>query len=140
MSYLVQCSTQRSADRAEARRQKVALAEARYAQRVGVIDRFLACAQDAERVAFDRHVGGADGPDWQRMAAAAMDSLYVAEKMTRVLCSNELHEAAHSFTNTIRKAIYYQVAKFDVDSYLLADRADFLTAARQELERLQAVA
>jgi hypothetical protein len=138
MSYAVQRSTQHSADRAEARRQNITLAEARYAERVDVIGRFLDCAQDAERVAFDRHVGGADGADWHRRAYAGMDHLYVAEKMIRILCSDLLHEAAHAFTNTLREAIGHELDDFDVGSHLSADRANFLSAARLELEQLHA--
>jgi hypothetical protein len=86
ISYVVQHFTQRSADRAEARRQRIARSEARYAERVAIIDRFLVDAQDAERVAYDHHSRGADNADWQRTADAAMDRLYVSEKMVRVLC------------------------------------------------------
>jgi len=138
MSYVVQRSTQRSAERAEARRQNITLAEARYAERVAVIDRFLGCAQDAERVAYDRHQSDANGEEWRRRADAGMDRLYLAEKMVRILCSDELHEAAHSFTNAISEAIYHKPGNFDVSNHLMADRTNFLTAARRELERLHA--
>lgn len=140
MSYAVQRSTQHLAERAEARRQNIALAEARYAERVAVIDRFLGYAQDAERVAYDRHQFGADGDEWRRRADAGMDRLYLAEKMVRILCSDELHEAAHTFTNAISEAIYHERGNFDVSNHLMTDRANFLTAARRELERLHASA
>jgi HAMP domain-containing protein len=138
ISFGIQRLTLRSAERAETLRQNFALAEARYTERVAVIDRFLGCAQDAERVAFDRHQGGVDGVDWRRRADTEMDRLYVAEKMVSILCSDELHDAAHIFIKLISEAIRYELGNFDVSSHLMTARADFLSAARQELERLHA--
>lgn len=136
ITFWIQRFTLRSAERAEVRRQEFTLTEARYVERVAVIDRFLGCAQAAERVAFDRHQRVADGADWRRRADAEMDRLYVAEKMVSILCSDELHDAAHEFINAISEAIRHELGNFDVSSYLTATRADFLSTARQELERL----
>jgi hypothetical protein len=40
----------------------------------------------------------------------------VAEKMVRILCSDELHEAAHKFINAIKEAIWHELGNFDVSS------------------------
>lgn len=139
MSYAIQRVTQRSTERAEASRHRIAQAEARYAERVTIIDRYLAAAQDAERAAFDRHINGAEGHEWQRNADVAMDRLYVVEKMVRILGTDELHEAAHLFTNAVHGALRREVGDLDVAAHLMTDRAQFLDAARNELERLQAI-
>jgi hypothetical protein len=139
LSYAIQRATQRAAERVEAQRQRIAHAEARYAERVAIIDRFLFAVQDAERAAFDRHTAGATGPEWQRNADAAMDRLYVVEKMVRILGTDEFHEVAHVFTNAIQDTLRREPGNFDVATHLMADRTRLLDAARRELERLQAI-
>ncbi|QLQ35591.1 hypothetical protein [Micromonospora robiginosa] len=54
LCYPVQHSTQRQAARTEQRRQALALAESRRAERLALLERFVGVAADAERCAFTR--------------------------------------------------------------------------------------
>jgi len=94
LSYVIQHATQRSAERAEARRLETARAEARRSERMAIMDRLLVNIQDAERVAAERHYGGVVGAEWQARADAVMDRVWVAEKMVHILCTPTMVEAA----------------------------------------------
>lgn len=54
LTALSQRATQRSAQRAEERRLRGASGEARRAEQLQAIKEFIACAQEAERVAYSR--------------------------------------------------------------------------------------
>ncbi|WP_419249545.1 hypothetical protein [Streptomyces griseorubiginosus] len=54
LSYLVQHRTQLSAERAEARRQRTAVSEARRAERLALLERFIEVSAEAERAAYSR--------------------------------------------------------------------------------------
>lgn len=64
LSYLVQHRTQLSAERAEQRRQRISLSEARRAERLALLERFVEVAAEAERSAFSRPSEWDDTHDW----------------------------------------------------------------------------
>jgi hypothetical protein len=139
VSFIAQGLAQRSEERMDTRRRHETLMEARRAERVAIIDRYLVCAQEAERVTFDHHNGGATDDNWLRSAHIAMDRLWVAEKMVRVLCSSILHDATHVFTNALNDAVWREPGDFDAYTFLAPSREDLLEAAARELETLAVV-
>jgi len=136
ITYFLQRHALRSAERADAKRQEYARVEARRTERVTVIDRLLASMQDAERAAAERdHVNTATAEWWTR-AATAMDHVWVAEKMVRILCGPAMHDAAHRFANVLNDSIYGEPIESELWERLAPSRSALLDAARAELEGL----
>ncbi|MER6306894.1 hypothetical protein [Streptomyces sp. NPDC001657] len=73
LTAFTQHAAQRSADRAEERRQSIATTELRRAEQVQAIKDFLACVQDAERAAYTHpEPWGADEDGWLTTAQTVM--------------------------------------------------------------------
>ncbi|WBC15692.1 hypothetical protein O7600_02320 [Micromonospora sp. WMMA1998] len=85
LSYLVQHSTQRTAARAEQRRQELARTESRRAERLALVERFVGVAAEAERWAFTRPDRWSDGEKWPTRTREVMNRFWVAERMVRLL-------------------------------------------------------
>ena len=132
LSFVIQRFTQRAAERSEAVREEARRAETRRTERMAALDKFLVHAQDAERVAMDRHL---DDPQWRSKADATMDRVWVSEKMIRILCSPAMHDAAHAFANELYHAIW-EHRDSEVGDFLAPSREQLLQAARNELEQL----
>ena len=132
LSFVIQRFTQRAAERSEAVREEVRRAETRRTERMAALDKFLVHAQDAERVAMDRHL---DDAQWRSKADATMDRVWVSEKMIRILCSPAMHDAAHAFANELYHAIWKH-HESEVGDVLAPSREKLLQAARNELEQL----
>ncbi len=76
LTAFTQHAAQRSADRAEERRQSIATTELRRAEQVQAIKDFLACVQDAERAAYTGpEPWGADEDGWMTTAQTVMTKL-----------------------------------------------------------------
>ncbi|MDP9795148.1 hypothetical protein J2S43_003660 [Catenuloplanes nepalensis] len=136
LSYLVQHSTQRMSVRAEQRRQETERAEARRAERLTHLERFIAVAAEAERAAFERPGDWSAGDPWPTAAQDTMHRLWVAERMLQVLYPAEVHTAARVYFVRLNRAVWDGVASLD-DLYAELDdlRGTFLTTARSILER-----
>jgi hypothetical protein len=65
VSFVIQRFTQRAAERSEVVGEEVRRAETRRKERMVALDKFLVHAQDAERVAMDRHL---DDAQWRSKA------------------------------------------------------------------------
>jgi hypothetical protein len=133
LAYVAQRVALRSAEQSDTRRQAVTRAEARRAERMTIVDRLLAGAQDVERIAAERHYAGVSGTEWRAKADAAMDRLWVAEKMVRILCSLEMHDAAHEFVTALKDALDRPPEDFDLWGHLAPTWTALLDAARVEL-------
>ncbi|MEU8213177.1 hypothetical protein AB0B85_28715 [Micromonospora sp. NPDC049044] len=113
LSYLVQYSTQRMSARIEQSKQNVARAEARRAERLAHLERFIAVAAEAERIAFDRPVDWASGEPWPTAAQEVMHRLWIAERMLQVLYSVDVYTAARVYFERLNRAVWDGVPNLD---------------------------
>jgi hypothetical protein len=139
LSFAVQRSTQRSAERAIVLRLEASRIEARRTERMTTLDRLLSNAQDVERAAIDHHQHGLDGPEWRSRADGAMDRAWVSEKVVRILCSSAMHEAAHRYTNALNGVLRAEQHDDAVGDALASEREALLQAAQIELEGLERI-
>ncbi|MET7833406.1 hypothetical protein [Micromonospora sediminicola] len=136
LSYLVQHSTQRTAARAEQRRQELARAESRRAERLALVERFVGVAAEAERCAFTRPDRWSDGEEWPTRTQEVMNRLWVAERMVRLLFPVPVHDAARAYFLLLNGAVWEGVPEaLSVRDVLEQPRLDFLDAAREALDR-----
>jgi hypothetical protein len=137
LSFVVQRMTRRTAERTEEIRLEAVRREARRSERMTAVQTFLANVQEVERLATDRHQHGAGGPEWRRSAEAAMDRVWISEKVIRILCSPDMHEAAHTFTDALHDVVWADTLGCGVGDALAPGREACLVAARDELEQLE---
>ncbi|GAB7051495.1 hypothetical protein [Catenuloplanes indicus] len=136
LSYLVQHTTLRMTARAEQRRLESERAENRRAERLSHLERFVAVAAEAERVAFERPDDWSTGEPWPVAAQEVMHRLWVAERMLQVLYPAEVYAAARAYFERINRAVWDGVPSLD-DLYGELDelRGAFLTTSRSALDR-----
>jgi hypothetical protein len=131
LSFVVQYATQRSAERAEERRQTVALSESRRAERLTQLQTFIEVAAEAERCAFTRPDGWADTDAWPVRTQDVMNRLWVAERMMRILFPLPVHDAALAYFLDLNRVVWEGLPDGEsVRDYLEAHRRDFLDTAR----------
>jgi hypothetical protein len=131
LSFLVQSTTQRSAERAAERRQLHELSETRRAERLGHLQRFVEVAAEAERCAFTRPDGWTDDEPWAVRAQDVMNRLWIAERMIRLIFPIAVHEAARSYFLDINRVVWEGLpAEESVRDHLEENRLAFLDAAR----------
>lgn len=135
LSYLVQNNTQRMSARTEQRKQDVARAESRRAERLTHLERFIAASADAEQIAFERPANWSPGEAWATAADAAMNRLWVTARMLQALYPAEVYGTARAYHRRINRAVWDGVPDLE-DLYPELDelRDAFLTAARSALE------
>jgi len=131
LSYLVQTSVQRRADRGDQRRQAAERAEARRAEQLDLLRQFIRGAQQAERAAEDR-----DGtPAWKTRALDVLDELWVCERLIHVLFDSSLHELARAYVRALDHVLWQEPEDGSLWDHLKGPKVAFLTAARAELSR-----
>ena len=135
LSYLVQVNTQRVGALTELRKQAGAKEESRRAERLTHLERFIAVAADAERVAFERPDKWQPGDVWSNAAQETMNRLWVAERMLQVLFPLPVHVAARAYYFRINRAVWDGVTDME-DLYAELDelRDGFLNAARSAVD------
>ena len=135
LSYLVQNNTQRMSERAEQRKQDVAQAENRRAERLTHLERFIAVAAEAERIAFDRPNGWEPGEAWPTAAQEVMNRLWIAERMLQVLYPADVYTTVRAYFERLNRAVWDGVPTLD-DLYAELDelRGVFLAAVRSALD------
>ena len=137
LSVLAQQLTSRSNERVESRRQSASRIEARRQEQVRVIERYIATAQGVERVAIDIHHYKMEDAETHRRGDFAVDENWLAQKMVRILCSEEFQDAAFNYTWKLDNAVRRGIEKApNVWDFLLPSREAFLNAAHAELDRL----
>jgi hypothetical protein len=135
LSYLVQARTQRSAEHAEERRQRTALSEARRAERMALLERFIEVAAEAERAAFSRPPQWQDDDPWPVATQTVMNRLWVAERMVRLQFPLPVHDAARAYFLDLNRVVWEGLPDDEsVRDYLEVNRLAFLDAARAEVE------
>ncbi|WP_406059817.1 hypothetical protein OG462_21450 [Streptomyces sp. NBC_01077] len=136
LTAISQRATLRSAERSEERRRRADTDEARRAEQLQAIKDFIACAQEAERAAYSRPEswGGEDG--WSGTAAAAMTTLWVAERHLVLLCDPGLHAPVHAYGRALNQAVWREIGDTEVNEHLEEHKAAFMAAARAILTSL----
>lgn len=135
LSYAVQHRTQRSAERAEQRRQRIALAETRRAERFALLERFIEVAAAAERSAFSRPDGWADTDPWNLAAQDVMTRLWVVERLIRIQFPLPVHDAARAYFLDLNRTVWEGLPDGgSVRDYLEDNRLAFLDAARAAMD------
>ncbi|MFG3041883.1 hypothetical protein ACGFYZ_33790 [Streptomyces sp. NPDC048330] len=136
LTAFTQRAAQRSADRAEEKRQSAATADARRAEQVQAIQEFLACAQLAERAAYSRpEAWGADEDGWQTGAKEVMTKLWTADRGVALLCDPALEAPARAYGRALNQAVWREIGDLEVNEYLEEHKNAFMTAARASLTR-----
>ncbi|MFF7542569.1 hypothetical protein ACFZCU_02860 [Streptomyces canus] len=134
LSYLVQHRTQQSAERAEQQRQRIAVSEARRAERLALLERFIEVGAEAERAAFSRPADHDSSDPWFLTASDTMNRLWVAERLIRVQFPLPVHEAARAYFLDLNRTVWEGLPEGEsVRDYLEANRLAFLDAARGAL-------
>ncbi|MFJ9152674.1 hypothetical protein ACIRP7_32505 [Streptomyces sp. NPDC102270] len=134
LSYLVQHRTQQSAERAEQRRQQIAVSEARRAERLALLERFIEVGAEAERAAFSRPADHDRTDPWFLTTSDAMNRLWVAERLIRVQFPLPVHEAARAYFLDLNRTVWEGLPEGEsVRDHLEANRLAFLDAARAAL-------
>ncbi|MER6746426.1 hypothetical protein [Streptomyces fungicidicus] len=135
LSYLVQHRTQLPAERAEQQRQRISLSEARRAERLALLERFVEVAAEAERSAFSRPSEWDDTHDWFLTTRDVMNRLWVAERLIRIQFPLPVHDAARAYFLDLNRTVWEGLPDGDsVRDYLEDNRLAFLDAARAVME------
>jgi hypothetical protein len=132
LSYLVQHATQRSAERAEQQRHEITVAEARRAEQLTLLERFIEVAAEAERSAFTRPASGWEDTDaWCLRTQDIMNKLWVAERLIRVQFPLSVHDAARAYFLDLNRTVWEGLPDGEsVRDYLEDNRLAFLDTAR----------
>ncbi|MCI3150457.1 MULTISPECIES: hypothetical protein [Streptomyces] len=131
LSYLVQHKTQLSAERAEQQRQQDALSEARRAERLALLERFIEVTAEAERSAFSRPSEWEDTDAWFLKTQDVMNRLWVAERLIRIQFPLPVHDAARAYFLDLNRTVWEGLPDGEsVRDYLENNRLAFLDAAR----------
>jgi hypothetical protein len=135
LSFLVQARTQRAAERADERRQRVTVAEARRAERIARLERFVEVAADAERSAFSRPTEElAADQDWMIRTQAVMNQLWVAERMIRLQFPQPVYDAARAYFLDLNRVVWQGLPDGEsVRDFVEDNRSRFLDTARAEI-------
>ncbi|MCY1144502.1 hypothetical protein OWR29_41445 [Actinoplanes sp. Pm04-4] len=135
LSYLVQRTTQRMTARLEEGKQAAARTEARRAERLALLERFVGVAAEAERCAFDRPPTWQEGDEWHARAQETMNRFWVAERMIRLLFPPPVHDAARAYFLMLNGAVWEGTpGRDELRDALENPRLAFLDAARAKLD------
>ncbi|MEU5239362.1 hypothetical protein ACH4UR_08640 [Streptomyces lydicus] len=114
-----QHAAQRSADRAEERRQSIATTELRRAEQVQAIKDFFARVQDAERAAYTRpEPWGADEDGWMTTAQTVMTKLWAAARGVALLYDAALDASARAYGCALNQALWRETGDLEVNEHL----------------------
>jgi hypothetical protein len=130
LSVLVQTNSLRL----EQRKQQIELAEARRAERLAVLERFVSVAAEAERQAFQRPTTWSDVDPWPIATQEVMNRLWVAERMLRVLFADGVYQPARTYFEVLTRSVWDGDPDLP-DMYRKLDevRERFLDEARAEI-------
>ncbi|GAA4582427.1 hypothetical protein GCM10023194_17090 [Planotetraspora phitsanulokensis] len=131
LSYLAQITSLRHAGRTEQWRATAQTAEARRAERLEELRRFIQVTQQGERTAEERRA--TPTPEWLADARDVMDELWVRERMIHVLFGASLHERARAYVVAINDILWEEQADEPIWDHLQGPKVAFLDAARAEL-------
>jgi hypothetical protein len=121
------------AQRLELRRHAIAVGESRRAERLTELRDFLRLAEQAQRVAIQRHDKPSQPADWEDRATAAVAALWVAERVVEMLCSSPIRDAAHAYAESVHAEVYKGVDHNSVTVNIRPSRRAFIEASREDL-------
>jgi hypothetical protein len=134
LTAFTQRGTQRSAERAEERRQTAVTGETRRAEQLQAIKEFLTCAQEAERAAYSRpDPWGGDEDGWMTRTQATMTNLWTADRSVVLLCDPALEAPARAYGRALNQAVWREIGGIEANEYLEEHKSAFMTAARTSL-------
>lgn len=134
LTAFTQRATQRSAERTEERRQAATTAEVRRAEQLLAIQRFLECAQEAERAAYRRPEPWGDDEDgWMTRTGDIMTKLWTADRNVVLLCAPALEVIARSYGHALNQAVWREIGDTEVNEHVEEYKQAFMTAARTSL-------
>ncbi|WP_327404528.1 hypothetical protein OG194_33645 [Streptomyces sp. NBC_01288] len=136
LSFLVQFTTQRSAERAQQQRHRTELAETRRTERLALLERFVEVAAEAERMAFGRPEEWDDTTPWKLTTQDVMNRLWVVERLIRIQFPLPVHDAARRYFLDLNRTVWDGLPEGEsVRDYLEDNRLAFLDAARAVMAR-----
>ncbi|MFI0513517.1 hypothetical protein ACH3Y9_18300 [Streptomyces sp. WSLK1-5] len=125
----------RRAERAEERRQQIAVSQARRAECLALLERFIEVSAEAERAAYSRPADHEHTDPWFLTTSEAMNRLWVAERLVRVQFPLPVHQAARAHFLDLNRTVWEGLPEGEsVRDHLEANRPAFLDAARETLE------
>ncbi|MEU0623117.1 hypothetical protein ABZ329_20005 [Streptomyces rubiginosohelvolus] len=134
LTALAQRATQRSAERAEERRQAAATTESRRAEQIDVLKEFVSCAQAAERAAYRRPDPWGDDEDgWMTQTGPVMTALWTASGNVTLLCDEALREPVRTYGHALNAAVWRDIGDAEVNEHLEEAKTAFMNAARASL-------
>ncbi|MFG3141942.1 hypothetical protein ACGFZA_37700 [Streptomyces sp. NPDC048211] len=134
LTAFAQRATQRSAERTERHRQVLAVAESRRAERLAVLKEFVACAQQAEQVAYRRPDPWGDDEDgWMTGAGPVMRALWTASDHVMLMCDQRLHDPVRAYGHALNQAVWREIGDTEVNDHLETYKAAFMVAAHSSL-------
>jgi hypothetical protein len=136
LSFAVQYSTQRAAERAAERKQALDLSEARRAERLAHLQRFIEVSGEAERIGFTRPVPWTEADvEWHDQAQETMNRLWVAERMLRLFFPLPVHDAALAYSLHLNRFVWEELAEGESIAEPIEDsRLKFLDAGRAAID------
>ncbi|WP_306185065.1 hypothetical protein [Streptomyces sp. MK5] len=134
LSYLVQHTTQRSAERFEQQRRRIALPETRRAERLAPLERFIEVSAQAGRCACTRPSQWEDTDEWYLTARDVMYRLWVADRLLRIHFPRPVHDAAHTHFLGLNRTVWHGLPDGEsVRDHLEGNRSAFLDTAREAM-------
>lgn len=136
LSFLVQHTTQRAAQRAEQQRQRLTLAETRRGEQLALLERFIELGALAERAAFGRpNTDWAEDDPWAVSTKDVMNRLWVAERMIRIQFPLPVHDAARAYFLDLNRTVWQGLPDGEsARDYLEHNRLAFLDSARAAID------
>jgi hypothetical protein len=113
------------------RRQRVELSEARRAERLALLERFVEVAAEAERAAFTRPGEWDEATPWFVATQDAMTRLRVVERLIRIQFPLPVHDAVRAYFLGLNRVVWEGLSDGEsVRDHLEDNRLAFLDAAR----------
>lgn len=107
------------------------MSEARRAERLALLERFVEVGAEAERAAFSRPAEWDDTHDWYLRTRDVMNRLWVAERLIRIQFPLPVHDAARAYFLDLNRTVWEGLPDGEsVRDYLEDNRLAFLDAAR----------
>ncbi|MFI8184765.1 hypothetical protein OG539_05470 [Actinacidiphila glaucinigra] len=141
-SFLAQITAGRQAGRSEARRRQADVAEARRAERLELLQEFIALAQQGVRLAEQREGAGGDWEtaataEWRAAALGLIDRMWVCERMIGVVFPADFYRRAWAYGTAVDQVLWreYAHAEVSLHDHVRGAQLAFLEAARAQLGR-----
>jgi hypothetical protein len=132
LSFAIQRASHRWSLQTQSRFQELGISERRREGRVAYVERFVAAAQEAEKVAHNRWVDKANDDEIKVRADVALERVWIAEKMLRVLCPPSVYDPANAFAFRLHNVVEKGPGEVSVRKYLQPTREVFLNSCRRE--------